>query len=270
MKLLNQKAELLIQGPSYDDMLRHIELCGKTCYKGDVSDNRESTKAFVSRLMKAGHYSVLEHGTVNMEWSANGVGKYALADYVLKNNPYTYYNNDGKTVHITTNYRVIMDKILSDFLDYMVPEGQKKRYTMRVHTNIGITREINRHRGFSISEQSTRYCNYSNDKFGNEITFIAPAYWDKLSGSEKEEYKKVLQKAEDEYMLMLDRGYKPEQAREFLPLATATEAVYTAFEDDWKHFFDLRLRETTGRVHPNMKELAELMYKKFEENGIIL
>ncbi len=270
MKLLKQKAELLIQGPSYDDMLRHIETCGKVCYKSDVSNNRDSTRAFVTRLSKMGHMSVLEHGTVYMELPTKGINKYALANYALKDNPYTYYNDDGNIIHVTTNYRVIMEKVLSDFLDYTVPEGQKKRYTMKVLTDIGVSREINRHRHFSVTEQSTRYCNYSKDKFGNEITFIVPAYWDKLSGSEQEDYKKVLQKAEDEYMLMLDRGYKPEQAREFLPLATATEAVYTAFEDDWRHFFDLRLRETTGRVHPNMKELAELMYKRFTENGIEL
>lgn len=267
MKLLKQKVELLLQGPSYDDILRHIEKCGKVCYKGVVGDNRESTRAFVARLIKAGHTSVLEHGTVNMEWSANGAGKYILADHVLKDNPYTHYENDGKTVHVTTNYRVIIDNILSDFLDYIVPVEKPERLTVKVITDIGTSREANRHRHMSVSEQSTRYCNYSKDKFDNEVSFIVPAYWDNLKMAEKEDFKKMLKKAEDNYMLMLERGYKPEQAREVLPLATATEVVYTAFLDDWRHFLNLRLRETTGKVHPNMKELATMIADEFSKNG---
>ena len=57
-------------------------------------------------------------------------------------------------------------------------------------------------------------------------------------------------------MSLISSGWKPQQAREVLPLSTATEVVYTAFEDDWRHFFDLRLRGVTGQPHPNAKQVA--------------
>ena len=66
------------------------------------------------------------------------------------------------------------------------------------------------------------------------------------------------------YLELITKGWQPQQAREVLPLCTATEAVYTAFESDWNHFFDLRYFESTGKVHPNMKELTTLMYKEYE------
>ena len=69
---------------------------------------------------------------------------------------------------------------------------------------------------------------------------------------------------------MLNEGAAPQDARDVLPLCTATEAVYTAFESDWKHFFDLRLRGTTGKPHPNMLELAELMHEQLKQKGIEL
>ena len=135
-----------------------------------------------------------------------------------------------------------------------------------------------------MAEQSTRYCNYTKDKFNNELTFIKPAwlniptghyaYWDgdwcdvnemkiQLPG---EEYKDIdaflwtLEDAEREYTLLINKGWQPQQAREVLPLATATEVVYTAFEDDWKHFFDLRYRGTTGLPHPNAKQVASMAH----------
>lgn len=84
---------------------------------------------------------------------------------------------------------------------------------------------------------------------------------------ELDEYKfylHMLDSAERNYMYLIEQGLQPQQAREVLPLCTATEAVYTAFESDWNHFFDLRYFESTGKVHPNMKELTTLMYKEYE------
>lgn len=142
----------------------------------------------------------------------------------------------------------------------------------------------NKMRVNSIAEQSTRYCNYSREKFGGEVTFVKPV-WSELpvgqygikQGYPREYYKcgfsdrrfiNYLLDAEYFYLDYTKDGWQPQQARETLPLATATEVVYTAFEDDWEHFFDLRLWEITGKVHPNAKQVAQLAWNKLEKYGL--
>ena len=135
----------------------------------------------------------------------------------------------------------------------------------------------------SIAEQSTRYCNYSKDKFGNELTFCIPQWIDEKELSKIGPYKRVIRKkdassteiwitsllnCEEDYLELINQGWKPQQAREVLPLCAATEAVYTAFVEDWQHFFDLRYFGKTGAPHPNMVELAGLMAKEADKYGI--
>jgi thymidylate synthase (FAD) len=138
-------------------------------------------------------------------------------------------------------------------------------------------------RVFSFAQESTRYCNYSKDKFGNELTFIEPCWLenynyddntynqlfrDSLRGAEAH-YLDLLKKWEDK---ISDKRYKtgfrnnpwtPQQARAILPNALKTELVVTGFTSDWNHFFDLRARGTTGAPHPQAKELAEPLMKEF-------
>ena len=111
-------------------------------------------------------------------------------------------------------------------------------------------------RAFSISEQSTRYCNYSKDKFGNEITFIEPCW--SLDNFAGDIFKLALANAEKQYIHLINQGWKPQQARNVLPLATATKVIYTAYEKDWKHFFDLRCH---SNAHPQAQEIANMIKK---------
>jgi thymidylate synthase (FAD) len=124
-------------------------------------------------------------------------------------------------------------------------------------------------RSFSVSEQSTRYCNYSKDKFDGELKCVIPEWLCdlipeksyQLFKSSEYEYKPELEynfiksccTSEYFYMDLIKKGCKPQEAREVLPLSTATEVVYTGFEDDWKHFFDLRCSES---AHPDIRKLA--------------
>jgi hypothetical protein len=107
------------------------------------------------------------------------------------------YNDDGiyfeHIAYITTNLRVLQENGWLDDLKYLCEptEFHEKRLSVKVITDIGVTREFNRHRTFSIVEQSTRYCNFSKDKFGNELTFIIPEYW--------KEYYRVALNQNDEY-----------------------------------------------------------------------
>ena len=127
----------------------------------------------------------------------------------------------------------------------------------------------------SIAEQSTRYCNYSKEKFRGEVTFVTPSWLNFREGSYSQrdydkdfytndslEYSYIIHllTAEATYLKLINDGWQPQQAREVLPLATATEVVYTAFEDDWKHFFDLRYRGTTGAPHPNAQQVASMAH----------
>lgn len=112
------------------------------------------------------------------------------------------------------------------------------------------------------------YCNYSKDKFGNEITFIYPCWLHDDDSSVKAEecFKYALQKAEQSYFHLLQEGWLPQQARAILPNSLKTELVTTGFIDDWKHFFSLR---DAAAAHPQARELAEPLHKEFIERGYI-
>lgn len=311
MKLIKPKAELLLQQPGLEGVYKQIELAGRTCYKSIDKITEDSAKPFVDRMINSNHLAMLEHGTVYLKisipkkaWFKSVVDKYY-------GNPHSKVNNtfDDYDYHyfITTNYRVLIENGWLDDLKYMcVPtEYHEKRYTFRLTTSIGVTRELNRHRVNSIAEQSTRYCNYSKDKFGREITFCIPswinipessAYWadglnyriqpddnpfvEAIIPVRPNEYFTTeeamvcslwlhsLEVSENNYMELLKQGWQPQQAREVLPLCTATEIIHTAFASDWKHFFDLRYFGTTGKPHPNMVELSTLMKEEAEKFGI--
>lgn len=156
--------------------------------------------------------------------------------------------------------------------------------TARFHTQIAVSREFNRHRADSIAEESTRYCNYSKDKYGNEIKVVRPVWIDDEELSKIGPYKEVIRKsnpsateiwvtamlnAERDYLKLLKMGWSAQQARVVLPLNTATTLVHTAFVSDWNHFFDLRSRGTTGKPHPDAQFLAVQLEQMFKEKGYI-
>lgn len=129
--------------------------------------------------------------------------------------------------------------------------------------------EFVRHRVFSFAQESTRYCNYSKDKFNNEIVFIIPSWaevnkFGEIVADDNEcfyHFKRSLEFAESNYFTLLNNGWKPQQARQVLPNATKTELVMTGFESDWEHFLSLR---TSKNAHPDAQQLSlklrELLY----------
>ena len=160
------------------------------------------------------------------------------------------------------------------------------RCTINFITDIGASRELNRHRVNSISEESTRYCRYNADKFGNNIT-VAKLPWINIEDSACQGYftglysdneicndNKIvphftknwtainwflygLQIANLVYCKCIELGWTAQQAREILPLNTKTQVVHTAFVEDWEHFIDLRSNGVSGVPHPMAKELAD-------------
>ena len=127
--------------------------------------------------------------------------------------------------------------------------------TVKFIVDRGVSHEIVRHRMASFAQESTRYCNYSQDKFDGEITVIKPLYLDE--GTDGYNYwKDACLVAENSYFKLLDFGCTPQEARAVLPTSLKTEICMTANLREWRHFFNLRAAGTTGKPHPQMKEVA--------------
>ena len=286
MKLIKPSFEILEQGFRIDDIYKHIELCGRTCYKSTDKITKDSAKPFIDRMINSKHLAMLEHGTIYLKIPYNMLHKtknsYLCSKYL--NNPYTrcskcqdyIYNVDNITTYllITTNLRVIVENDWMKDLEYICEPhlSHVKRYTVRFICNRQVSHEFVRHRVFSFAQESTRYCNYTKDKFDGELTFIQPCWIDEeyVPGEYNRSERfvmltEMLENVESTYNFMINSGWKPQQAATVLPNALKTELIMTGFVDEtgWKHFFDLRAKGTTGTPHPQAKELAEPLMKEF-------
>ena len=138
---------------------------------------------------------------------------------------------------------------------------EHEKLSVKIICDRGVTHEIVRHRIASYSQESTRYCNYSQDKFDNELTFIKPCFWNE-SSFEYSIWKKQMQSCEDNYIALINSGVKPEQARSILPNSLKTEIVVTMNLREWRHFFKLR---TSNRAHPQMREVSIPLLNEFKK-----
>lgn len=137
-------------------------------------------------------------------------------------------------------------------------------HTIKVVCDRGITHEFVRHRLASFAQESTRYCNYSKDKFGNEITVIRPIEF--VEGTEEyKAWKDACEKAEYDYFKLLNLGAKPQMARDVLPTSVKTEIIITATEVEWQHIVNLRKHGTTGAPHPQIIQSMDLVYNRLVE-----
>lgn len=278
MKLIKPSFEIWNQPAGLEGVYKQIEKVSRVCYKSEDKITEDSAKPFVERMVKSGHGAMLEHGTVYLMIDCSG----RLLDVANKyvNNKYSEWTLHPDGVHycITTNYRVLLQNGWLEDLQYLceLTEYHVKCVTVRFICDVGVAREFCRHRLFSFAQESTRYCNYSKDKFGNEITFIKPCFLDDSKLALYGPYHTVirdkspesifiasLNNAEKDYIDLIDLGWKPQEARAVLPNALKTELVVTGFASDWNHFFDLRAKGTTGAPHPQAKELAEPLMKEF-------
>ncbi|BBD06964.1 FAD-dependent thymidylate synthase [Desulfovibrio ferrophilus] len=181
--------------PDGEDVLKHIEAAGRTCYKSEDKITPDSAAKFVKMILKSGHESVVEHASATV--------------------------------------RFICDR--------------------------GVTHELVRHRIAAYSQESTRYANYSKDKFGNEITVIRPVFW-KEGTPEYERWKRAMQATEAAYLDMIANGARPEEARSVLPNSLKTEIVMTANLREWRHVFRLRC---SGPAHPQIREIMLPLLDEF-------
>lgn len=154
-----------------------------------------------------------------------------------------------------------------DFIRRLLKSGHEsvlehEKLSVRITCDRGISHEIVRHRIASYSQESTRYCNYSLDKYQNELTFIRPFFW--ADDPEKFQiWKEAMEMAERSYLALLAKGASPQEARSVLPNSLKTEIVVTMNMREWRHFFKLR---TSTAAHPQMQELATPLLRCFQKS----
>lgn len=268
MKLIKQSFEFINQTDfSLVGIKKHIERCARVSYKSENKITDTSYEKFVNMLESRGHDRPLEFGTVYL--TLRGDDTDALRNIsIYAENPWTKirkqvikaeYDPNIRVVlnYVTTNYRVIVENHLEEDLKYLCEptEYHYKRYTVHMILDRGVMDEFRTHVGLSHLAESTRYCNYSKDKFGNELTFIQPC-WD-IRGSN---YIDFLQHAEWGYFRMLKNGWTPQQARSILPLGIKSELISCGFKDAWENFFK---RRDAPDAHPMAQEIANPMHKEF-------
>lgn len=138
-------------------------------------------------------------------------------------------------------------------------------HTFKFVTDRGVSHELVRHRNASFAQESTRYCNYGQDKFGKELTFIKPSNFDTFSNTSQTLFQSNCLNVEWVYLRMLEDGLTPQQARAVLPNSIKTEIVVTANAREWNHIGNLRLRGVTGSPHPDMLELMKKLKEIYPE-----
>lgn len=294
MKTLRSSVEFMPQeGYDLNSIFKQIEIAGRTCYKSEDRITDGSAEKFVNMLKTNKHGAMLEHGTIylkmNIEYSDNDKYYYFFLD-----NPYSEVTCFNNIAYITTNYRVLFENFYLDALKFLCepdPYYHEPRYTFKFICDRGVSAEFNRHRVNSMGEQSTRYCNYSKDKFGNQVSVILPEEFEKTNDTSLKDYcRMILDQDESNYKfeaidywmfanlasewsyLGLVNGceWKPQQARRVLPLDLKTELVHTAFLCDWKHFLSLRSPKYGAKgVHPDAAKLGDMVYDIMIEKHLL-
>ena len=167
------------------------------------------------------------------------------------------------------NEKELTPEYTRQFVKTRINEGHESvlehaSMTVRFTVDRGVSHELVRHRLASITQESSRYCNYSKNKFGNELTFIEPFYW-KEDSVEYKQWKTVMQVAENCYISMLKQGATPEQARAILPNSLKTTVTMTCNMREWRTIFKLRAAGETGKPHPQMLEVMVPLLKQCQE-----
>ena len=307
IKVVNPSVEIWKQdGYTLDAIWKHIARCTRVAYQSTPKNENEDAYEFLKRTIFKGkdvlnehltkedilsmHLSCCEHATVHLKYPK--ILNRACIQFAvrLRNNKYTRWVESDGYIYVTTNMRVILETSIEE-LEFIDVEGflhYYPRHTISFITDIGASRELNRHRVNSVVEESTRYCAYDKGKFGNGIT-VAKLPWipDVDPEDEGHDYTEGffndneifydecieeqytdnwnavdwffygLQICDLVYRKTRELGWTAQQAREILSLNTKTQVVHTAFDNDWNHYIDLRSNGVSGAPHPMAKELAD-------------
>ena len=290
MKTINPKFEELVK----DNPIELGELCARVCYKSEDRIKEGSAKKLISGIASAGHTAMLEHIPVYLKVTASSFYGVVTALRGIWESPYSKYEveddfeNEVRYLYISTNLRVVYEyhKLLYDafmehngeqfdfddntlilnvknckFEDY--PDWFHKRITIKFTMDRVGSQSFCRHRVFSFAQESTRFVNYLKEKFGSEIAVIQPCW---LKPEDQQEFESDMAIYEQIYFKWINKGYKAEEARAFLPFDVKTEIIMTGFTDAWEHFFELR---NDSHAHSQAQELAKPLEEYFKEKGYI-
>lgn len=328
MKLIKPSFEIWEQPSGLEGVYKQIERAGRICYKSEDKITEDSAKSFVDRMIKSGHGAMLEHGTVylkvfNVIENSELIDKYKSNKYSVVKEGTEVYNCHGDILYggckcITTNYRVLVENGWLDDLKYICKptEYHEKRIAVQFTCDRVTGESFLRHRAIdedhptiegevtremesdinSFARESTRYCNYTKDKFNNQFSIILPPEFYETQSSNTID---CFGKTDDQifrnmccsisagkiddfqlfetwyfanlatqwaYNRLISLGWKPQQARRVIPLDIKSPLVMTAFVSDWRHFFELRC---AANAHPQARELAIPLQEEFIARGYI-
>ena len=301
MKLIKSSTDIV----NISDPFRKIEFVGRTCYKSNSEMTDETARKFYKTLVGRHHCAMLEHATFVFEVSEalyNELYGYKYLNYSVEefkdgrqrfliSGNLRALNETQEEALLVCLYKLDADLVYTKHLirpmeellrcaredislvdvDSLTDIQEHAYMKHKYHTFIficdrGVSHEIVRHRPSSYAQESTRYCNYSKDKFGREITCIEPADYENWDNQSKYYFSQSLHYSEDCYFRMLRYGRTPQEARAVLPNALKTEVIMTANCEEFNHFFNLRSIGTTGAPHPDMKRVADEAFALYKAN----
>ena len=277
-----------------DKTKRHIEHCGRICYKSENNISEDSHLKMYDRLVQSKHYAVLEHGTVYFKFPMDDEVALDCYDYIIdfwherwnEVKP-IIVTKDRNNFYVSTNVRYIKelgdkDKSktfltkVNNYLSLFDPEHHELRVSVKLITSLQVTHDMVRHRKMSYCMESTRYCNYSKDKFTNELTFIKLPYvdvecrhydvtelLDMEEGPEKLFIRSCFEDERNYLYATTHYNWQPQLASCYVPKALKTEIMITGFLSDWAWIFSLRSLGITGAPRPDVLELAVPLHEDF-------
>lgn len=291
MKLIDNKVEEFIQKPGIDGVFDAIVSAAAICYQTDIEKIKKSPKDFVNDVLLAnGHTRPLEFGTVYLKIPTLAKQPFSWVQsrtfYVWEKYPDTIWthrgglNSDGHW-YITTNLRVIMqgdyatdkeawehgyDKNwLQDVYDFWCDptEFHDKRRTFTMWMSRGCTDDNRTHITLSSICESTRFCNYSKGKFGNELTFINPVWWKETNPVAYDMLIDQFNKEELTYLAAANVCPETQQLKRLFPLGVKAELRLCGFDEAWQNFF---WRRCDSHADPECMIVAEKIKEIYNSN----
>lgn len=277
---------------SDDNFFDKIAKVAHNCYQV-ASKDHQSNVEFVMRLIKSKHLAMIEH-----ERFCFKVPEMLYFEVEKIHSPYIVLVRDEENYYLSLSLRTILeseadspvkelipaldeeikgricpDAEKSDEIEIVSPESiadkigrecydKIKFVTYHMITDRGVTHELVRHRPCSFAQESTRYCNYTKDKFQNSLSFMKPLRYEEF----KEIYDDYFQKVTDSYFALIQAGARPDEARSVLPNALKASIMVSATIEEWKHIFDLRM---DPHAHEDIRRVTSLVREDMVKRGFI-
>lgn len=277
MKAIEPSVEILKQEDfSIKGIKKFIEQCARLSYKSEDKITDDSYEKFVQMLIDKDHARPLEFGTVHLKMDTDDFNEFLgdLTDAGSLNCLWIKWYFIDSMYYITTNYRYYTEVCLRDspyLAEHCFTEEDNefypKRYAAKFIISRGIMDEFRTHIALSSIAESTRYCNYSKGKFGNEITCVIPRSIADITDDLKKAcanifWRMKIEQAEQSYLHAININWTPQQARGFLPLDVKSELIMCGFRDAWDNFF---YRRCAIDAHPDARYIAEQLKTKIYE-----